>query len=127
MPTHTSPQCWHVSKSDKNYDAELRLLHHDFITDIEDVANRARAEVIIPFCDRHGLKFDSSMGAYAFFDAEGHEQSSDWEGSSGVPYHPPGGNAPDDYPAVYEALNTVVDRSSLLFEFMEGYEGHGGK
>lgn len=66
VPTHTSPQCWYVFEGDKNYAAELQLLHHDFIADIEALAERARQEVVIPFCDKHKLWFVSGMGVYSF-------------------------------------------------------------
>jgi len=121
-PTHTSPQCWYVAKRDKNYEAEVKLLLHDFLSDLEEIGSRVREEVIIPFCKRNQVRFDSGMGAYAFFDKKGREVSSDWERGLNRPGQPPWEFAPADYPYVYRMLNIEVDRSSLLFEYMEGYD-----
>jgi hypothetical protein len=122
VPIHTSPECWYVGLGSKEYEARIKLLQHDLLIDIEAVAEQARAEVIRPFCDRHQLRFDSSMGAYAFFDKDGTEQSSNWERGLDRPGQPPWEFAPADYLAVHRVLNTEVDRSSLLFEYMEAYD-----
>lgn len=123
VPIHTSPECWYVGLGSKEYEARIKLLQHDLLVDVEAVAEQARAEVIRPFCDRHKLKFDSGMGAYAFFNKDDNEVSSVWERGLNRPGQAPWEFAPADYPYVYRMLNTEIDRSSLLFEYMEGYDG----
>lgn len=122
VPGHTSPECWHVPKHDKNYAAELELLEHDYLNDIEDIAARARDENIVPFCKRHDVRFSAGMGTYGFFDKDGKELCSDWE--RGVDdYTQPAWDdyAPEGYADVYRVLNTPATLSSLLFEFMSDY------
>jgi len=122
-PTHGGGECAHVSKRDKNYAAELAVLNHDYETDIAEIAARARDAIVVPFCDRNGVRFDSGMGAYAFFDKEDKEKCCEWE--YGLQYNTcnPWDMAPEGYQRVHELLNTEVSHASLLFQYMEDYNG----
>jgi len=131
VPTHTSPQCWYVAMCNKNYAAELKLLSHDFITDLMEVAERVRQEVIIPFCGKHNLWFYSGMGSWYF---ERRDDagigSSDWdqylgEGFVEDPDDPDYAEIyrpPEDYEKIRELLSMVVHGKDELFEYMDCYE-----
>jgi len=132
VPTHTSPECWYIGKDRKNYVAELRLLEHDFVFDVNTIAERVRQEVIIPFCDKHNLKFISAMGDWSF-SSRGDEgtDNDDWdqylEGNIAedpddpgyVEYYKP----PENYVKIRELLVTIVYGNDMLFEYMKDYHG----
>lgn len=44
----------------------LARLHEAHEQRIEALAAKARAEIVIPFCDRHGVWFVSGMGVWSF-------------------------------------------------------------
>jgi hypothetical protein len=91
---------------------------------IGNIAAAARDDIIKPFCDRHKVRFDSGMGAYAFFNQHNEEMSGEWErglhlGRGQAPWE----FAPADYPDIYRLLNIEVGTATALFNYMEDYDG----
>jgi len=127
VPTHTSPQCWYVHKSDKNYEAEINLLYHDFLEDLEEIAKRAMEEFVKPFCDRHRLRFCCGMGVYTFYWIdENKTHPNDWviaaDDENDEEDTPLSKRAPDGYAAVRDVLLTPIPFNQNLYEYMEDYD-----
>lgn len=111
------------------YTEEVRTLYADYTEKIREVAARVRAEVVIPFCDRHGVEFVCGMGEYTFHrDNIGTEEwevsvaptiAACWSTNSRPTEH-----SPEGYEAVFNAINTEVpdNMGYNLFLFMESYD-----
>jgi len=134
VPTHTSPQCWYVAPHDKNYAAEVALLQYDFNDDLEEIAKRAWQDVVVPFCDEHGLQFTAGMGVYIFerLDEPPYPHnitSGDWDTYIDDDYVSLVHNGYDDYadkkpPEGYEAVRALLTIRLFhgqLYEFMTDY------
>jgi hypothetical protein len=65
-PMHNGERCWHIDVRDKNWLAEIKLAHRDYIDIITEIAQRMKQQVVIPFCDKHNLCFYCGMGTYCF-------------------------------------------------------------
>ena len=116
---HGDGQCDHLSPADKNYAGELLILQHDFTKDLEELADRVRTDLVIPFCDKHGLRFVASRGEYGFYTYDGYCCGILWERHPDI--------APVGFDKIYEILNTDAIDTLSLYNFMEDYNGpYGG-
>lgn len=50
---------------------ELDRLARQYDREVDEALKRARIKYIVPFCDKHGLRFNSGMGSWSFHDSEG--------------------------------------------------------
>lgn len=109
------------------YTEEVRTLHAAYCEELRKVAARVRTEVIIPFCNRHGVSFLCGMGEYTFHeegDEEWERHATNAESFGWSTSMRPTDAAPEGYKEVFEALNTEVpdNMGYNLFLFMESYD-----
>ncbi len=133
VPTHGS-NCWHVDKRSKSYEAEARLLSYDFFRDLENIAQRAQAAVVIPFCDKNRLRFHNGLGPGVYrwcmtrLDEGPNDRinSHNWDRylDNIDPPHPMHSKAinrpPEGYAIVRSVLSTVL-RVGALVNYMDDY------
>ena len=64
----------------RNVQRKLDELRDEMARDVDALAEKVRAELVIPFCDKHSLKFVAGMGTWLFFTADGDQFGSgyDW-------------------------------------------------
>ena len=52
----------------KKYQDQLNKAYAEYIDKIEDIAEQARQEYLIPYLNKNNYKFISAMGTYVIFD-----------------------------------------------------------
>ena len=104
----------------------LKAAHDSYQKTVEHWAILARQHIIIPFCDKHQLRFCTGMGTYTFYAIREEDRSAnDWvvvvdfdhDGDPVVPK-----DAPEGYDEVLDALLIDVPPDEFLHEYMEDYD-----
>lgn len=55
----------------KALDKAIERIERQAVVSVEALADRYRTSHVIPYCDRHGLRFTAGMGEWSFDDGNG--------------------------------------------------------
>lgn len=101
-----------------SYVDQIQTAQATFDQLIHDTAERARQEVIIPFCKEHGLDFYSGMGTWFFAAPDSANISDAWDAQEAGYDH-------DTFEEIFKVLRLEVTHNSDLGDWMEGYQRNG--
>jgi hypothetical protein len=105
---------------------EISLLLEMHQAALQVYADRILKEVVIPFCDKHDLKFYVSWGDYRFRRLDDSEDEDCWQDCIEGTIHYDGApvranaDAPDGYQDVLDVLFIPTGDGSFIYQFLEG-------
>ena len=108
-----------------SYAKEIEKLLDTHNSALWDIAIRIFNEVVIPFCDKHDLKFYVSWGMYSLAKKDDSENRDCWEesipntSSDECPYCA-NKDAPEGYQEVIDALWIPIGGSDFIYALLEG-------
>lgn len=97
----------------------IEQIHNTYTQSLDALAEKARQEIVIPFCDKHGIDFVVGMGI-CFFEGS-NTDCADWDEWLRTHERPPGRRCP--VPKGYEDVRNVVQ---LSIPDTTGWQGADG-
>lgn len=96
----------------------VEALEREYERRVDQIAAEVRAKYVVPFCDKHGLRFRSGMGGYVF-DSQGQKTRDGFDVKYGDGAVFGGRDLPKRLKRVLET--DVFHRRQCLGSFMQDY------